>query len=272
VRIGNPLSGWLKPAALVAAGALGGGAAMALAAVPDSSGLIHACVNVTTTTGGATVPATNNPNVTVIDPAAGEHCIPPDGTAVPNQTTLSWDVTGPQGPPGATGPAGAPGASGASGATGAPGAAGATGPAGPTSHAKTGVTTTFTIAAPVLTRNPPTLGEVTLGSGAGATTFPILAYQSSTSPASAGKVDHADIVITKHVDKSSAKLLELSATGTHIKHATITVRSATAQSAGSSLKGSLSNVVVSSDTTQKGKAGVTESISFNFTRVEWVFR
>jgi hypothetical protein len=79
---------------LVAAGA---GAGVAVAAVPDGGGVITACVNVTTTTDGVTVPnAGSGPNLTIIDPSAGQHC-----TAAPNgvaQTTLTWNATGPQGP------------------------------------------------------------------------------------------------------------------------------------------------------------------------------
>lgn len=51
-----------------------------------------------------------------------------------NETRVSWNITGPAGPPGPTGPAGPTGATGPAGATGPTGAtgpAGTTGPAGP---------------------------------------------------------------------------------------------------------------------------------------------
>ena len=89
------------------------GAGVAVAAVPGSGGVITACVNVTTTTGGTTVPFTGQgSNLTVIDPSAGEQC------TSPSQTTLTWNVTGPPGP---VGPTGAGGPTGAPGATGTPG-------------------------------------------------------------------------------------------------------------------------------------------------------
>jgi hypothetical protein len=48
-----------------------------------------------------------------------------------NEDRISWNITGPAGPPGPTGPAGPTGATGPAGPTGPTGPAGATGPAGP---------------------------------------------------------------------------------------------------------------------------------------------
>ena len=105
---------WLLVGAVV--GAVGGGAA--LAAIPDSSGVINGCYQ------------KNVGNLRVIDSSAGDSCRP-------SEIAISWSQTGPQGPQGpkgdtgATGPIGPAGPPGPKGDTGATGATGATGPAGP---------------------------------------------------------------------------------------------------------------------------------------------
>jgi hypothetical protein len=60
---------------------------IALASIPDSSGVIHGCYRTSNPTKGA---------VTVIDSEAGGTC--PSGTVA-----LNWNQTGPQGPPGLSG-------------------------------------------------------------------------------------------------------------------------------------------------------------------------
>jgi hypothetical protein len=50
-----------------------------------------------------------------------------------NEDRVSWNITGPAGPPGPTGPAGPTGATGPAGPTGPPGATGPAGPPGPSS-------------------------------------------------------------------------------------------------------------------------------------------
>lgn len=74
-------------AIVLAAGLLLVLSGVALASIPDSSGVIHGCYK------------TGNPNrgsVIVIDTDAGQSC--PSGYA-----TLNWNQTGPQGPAGAAG-------------------------------------------------------------------------------------------------------------------------------------------------------------------------
>jgi hypothetical protein len=96
----------MKRKYLIAAGGLavllagGLGAGVAVAAIPDGGGVIHACYK-------TPVPAHGTP-LQVIDSGAGGSCA--SGTL-----PLTWNQTGPQGPAGATGdtgPQGAPGASG----------------------------------------------------------------------------------------------------------------------------------------------------------------
>src|SRR5262252_2308427 len=54
----------------------------------------------------------------------------PSGACAPNETRLSWNIQGPQGPVGAQGPQGAQGPAGPQGAVGPAGATGAQGPVG----------------------------------------------------------------------------------------------------------------------------------------------
>lgn len=91
------------------------GVSTASAAIPDPTGVIHAC------RGNALG------LIRVIDPANGQQCRA-------NETALDWNNTGPagvQGDKGATGDAGAAGAKGVIGDTGPVGSKGPTGDAGP---------------------------------------------------------------------------------------------------------------------------------------------
>ncbi|HEU5212419.1 MAG TPA: hypothetical protein VFU10_06580 [Gaiellaceae bacterium] len=106
---------WLLVGTIVGAAVAGGAA---LAAIPDSSGVINGCYQ------------KNVGNLRVIDPSAGDSCRP-------SEIAISWSQTGPQGPPGpkgdtgATGPQGPVGPQGPKGDTGATGATGPQGPVGP---------------------------------------------------------------------------------------------------------------------------------------------
>jgi len=103
-------------------------AGAAWAAIPDSSGQFHGCVNSRTGV------------LRIIDPAktgfAGQ-CI----TQEHAETAITWNQTGPQGPAGLQGPkgdTGAPGPQGPKGDTGSQGPQGAQGPAGPSNLVTTG--------------------------------------------------------------------------------------------------------------------------------------
>jgi hypothetical protein len=293
VRIGTLLRRHWKPCviALVAAGA---GAGVAVAAVPDSSGVITACLDQTITSGTVAVPNQTTANLTVIDPSEGQHCIPPDGARVPNQKTITWNVAGPQGAPGVTGPTGPAGAPGTTGATGSPGATGATGPQGPPgttgatgAGGATGATPTtrvvkagsgITIAPPLLTSQSPTLAQVTVGTGARALNFPILAADQAGATSGGGrlrakgKVSVHDISITKKIDASSPTLFQLCATGKHINKVILLYA---AGAGGKRLKITLSNVVISSDQTQettKSNPVPQESVSLSFGKVTYTYK
>jgi type VI secretion system Hcp family effector len=246
--------------------ALGGATAIAVAAVPDGNGEIHACLDVTTTTGGVIVPKQNGSNLTVIDPAAGQKCIPPDGPAVPNQTEISWSVTDPQGPPDTAGAPGAAGASGPAGPAGATGSAGA---------ASSGVTNSVTIAPPLLNANAKSVGDVTIGSGSAALTFSILAAEQAGAAArqpAAGKTTFHDFSFTKKLDKASPSLSGLAASGKHLPK--VTIEYAKPSAAGKYLEIILSDVLISSDQTQASagdKPSPRETINLNFGKIKWTY-
>ncbi len=214
-----------RAGALVAAGALGGGAAFAVASVPDGNGVIHGCVQVT---GTGSVPVTTSANLRVIDSAAGQTCHTAFGAAGPApETALNWNASGPQGPPGA------PGASGTNGSPGAPGKS-VTIAGGHTLTIGGQVITVasdpgVTITPPPLRSNAPSVGTVQIGSGPDAVTFNVLDFSfasPATANASGRRVQVKDISITKRVDKASTKLFQACATGKHFQGAKLTLRKA----------------------------------------------
>jgi type VI secretion system secreted protein Hcp len=241
-----------KALLLIGAGAAGGGAAIAVASVPDSNGVIHACYSVN---GGN--PATTGPNLTVIDPSAGQSCntsSSPAG-APPGQKTLTWNQTGPPGPSGAAGPAGPQGAPGQT-ATVTQGGA----PPPPTGGGS--------------------LGEVTMGTGRGAPTFDLYGYSfgssqggtsgSSSSGAAAGKIKFEDFSFTKKVDKASPKLLVACASGQHFPKVTVTLRKGKQKQP--YLVVTMSNVLISSfQTSSKSGSSAHDSLSLNFTKIQFKY-
>jgi hypothetical protein len=226
--------------ALVAVGAVGAGAAIAVASVSDTNGVIHACVN--TLAGGGTA------NVRVIDTGAGQQCDPANG-----ETTLSWNITGPQGQ---TGPQGLPGANGRS----------ATITAGNTitiggSVITVGQSRGITIAAPSISGNR--IGTMTLSGGLSLTT-PILgvsfAIQQAGSGRGTGKNSIHDLTVTRKLDKSSAKLSLACANGTHIKEVVINVGKA-----GKEIDYDLKEVLIASYAVSSSKSQLIETMTLNFT-------
>jgi hypothetical protein len=250
-------------------GLAGGGAALAVASVPDSNGVISACVP-ETATGTTTVPV-GGPNLRIIDTNAGQGCT---STGPTTEHSVTWNAAGPQGP---TGPAGA------QGPAGAPGQTGAAGPAVTVAQGHT-----FTIAGgqvitvgnspgvtiappPINTRHP--VGQVSLGSGAQALLFNVAGLNlvqggtaASGGGGGAGKAAIHDITITKTVDKSSPTLFKFCANGKHIPKVSISLRKA----GRTYLTYKLTDVVISSY--QTGGSGntsqPTESLSLNFTKIE----
>jgi len=88
---------------------------IAYASIPDSNGTIHGCYNKALG------------SLRVIDPASHD---PLKGKCLGSETAISWNQTGPAGPPGSAGVAGPKGDTGPQGATGNTGAQGQAGPQG----------------------------------------------------------------------------------------------------------------------------------------------
>ncbi len=172
---------------------------MAVATVPDSGGVIHACYEVAGTRTG--VEPAQGPNLQVIDPSAGQTCSGAVGGPTSPQP-ISWNVTGPQGPPGRTGVQGPPGT---------PGTA----------------TFTYTLVPPTVKVTAPPEGGVVLGTGRNAIKFPLLSFSFSIKGgghgSGGGQSSPGVITLTKAQDKSSQQLFKLALTGKSFQQATITL-------------------------------------------------
>jgi len=234
--------------ALVAVGAVGAGAAIAVASVPDSNGVIHACV--------ATDPASGLPAVTanlrVID-SAHQSCNTVAGGPSPQETALSWNVTGPPGQPGQQGP---PGANGKTGTI----VGGNTLTIGGT-VITVGKSSGITIAPPAISGNG--IGTMTLSGGLSLTTSILgvsFAAHASGSGGGTGKTSFHDLEVTKKLDKSSPKLSLACVNGTHIKEAVIKVGKV-----GKEIDYDLKNVQIASYTVSSSKSQPTETMTLNFT-------
>ncbi len=138
-------------------------------------------------------PITNGPNVTVIDPSAGQTC-------TGFEQAISWNVTGPQGPPGQTGSQGTPGAQ---------------GPPGNTSI-------TYTVVPPAARTNAPGIGTATLGP----LTFPVLSLNWAISKpivVAHRSLPLSDLTISKALDATSPRLHAAVSSGTRFGSATISL-------------------------------------------------
>lgn len=98
----------------------------------------------------------------------------------------------------------------------------------------------------------------------------------------AGKVVFQDLSITKRIDKSSPLLYLTCATGQHISRATLTLRSSGQDPTGttpspvppSSMEYKLTDCIISSvkPAGSGGEELPTESVSFNFAKIEWTYK
>ncbi len=211
---------------------------------------------------GSLVPATNAPNLSVIDPSAGQTCgslrTPAGATVV--AAPLDWNVSGPQGPPGTNGAAGAPGKT-----LTVVGGSTLTLPGGQV--VRIGQSSGLTI-------NPPALGNrqiatLTLSDGNTTLSAGVLGFSFASggagSSGSAKKTVH-DISITKHIDKASPKLFQACVTGKHFAEAKLVL-----SKGGHSTSYSMTNVLIGSAqaNSAKGSAQPTESLTLNFTKIEF---
>jgi type VI secretion system secreted protein Hcp len=230
-RIGRPG----RAALLLLIGVAAGGAALAVASVPDGGGVIHSCYEVPDP--GQTIPLSSGPNLRIIDPSAGQACNT-------SEQPLSWNATSVSGQPGAPGP---------SGAQGPPGDG-------------------LTIESPDVKSTAHPVGEVDLGSGKQALDLDILklsfASSSTRGGGGAGKVSVHDISITKKVDKSSPTFFRACVSGAHYKKVTITMRKAGGKQF---IKYTMSDVIISSYQLipSSGGGAPQESATLHFAKIEF---
>jgi type VI secretion system secreted protein Hcp len=266
-----------KAAVLLAAGAAGGGAAIAVASIPDSNGVIHACVQLQA---GSTLPVTNGANLRVINSGAGQTCStsnPAGGP--PGEATLNWNTIGQQGAPGAPG---------------APGRV--TTINGESFSLGSGHSVTFssppTLAPFQFTGNTQPIGTMTLNGGTrqasvrhavdvignGPLSSEILdwGFTSEGTGAGAGgrgaaKVKLGDLHVVKTTDKSSPQLLLACATGKHFPKVVLYIRKA---GGNQSLTITLTDALISSYQSGghgNGDAVPLESLTLNFTKIEFQY-
>jgi hypothetical protein len=175
---------------LIALGAAGGGAALAVANIPDGNGVIHACVLLSDPPpGGQPVPGANLHITESSSPSCGS-----------SEQPISWNVTGPAGGSGPAGPAGPAGA-------GGPG-------------------TTVNVASPPIRNSAGTVATLTFGSGRSAIETNLLGFSLAGPSASAAKVKAHDLSFTQKVNKASPLLLKACATGKHFPAVKIIARKA----------------------------------------------
>jgi type VI secretion system secreted protein Hcp len=257
---------------LIAVGAAGVGAAIAVAAVPDSSGVIHACVAVDQTG----KPLTAGANLRVIDPSVTppQTCNTVAGAGGPPEATLDWNITGPRG------------------LQGLPGANGGQGPPGNTltingqTFSISGLKQTGTINNPSIAPLPPNpsgrpVGTLSLDLGPGAPpTIEVLSWSfgasnsgaaSTGSGGGAGKVKFNEFTIKKTTDSASPAFFKNCVSGTHFKKVVLVLRKAGGESP-PFLSVTLKNAVISSyQQSNSGGDRPVESVSFNFAKIEFKY-
>jgi type VI secretion system Hcp family effector len=259
VGAGSGLTCAWKAGLLIAVGAAGGGAALAVASVPGSDGAINACYGIQVRS-GTTTPSTTGPNLRIIDTAAGQTCstTSPLG-GVPSEATLSWNAVGPRGPQGPRGKS----VTIAAGHT-------LTLPGG--GVVTVGSSKGVTVTTPTLTRHSKAIGTVEFGGGL---KFPLYSYnvagKGTSGGGTAGKTNIHDLNFTKYVDKSSPTLFKYCAKGTHIPQVTIILRKGGGKAGQPQvyLKIKLQTVFISSYQQVNGGTKPSESISLNFTKIQF---
>jgi type VI secretion system secreted protein Hcp len=92
--------------------------------------------------------------------------------------------------------------------------------------------------------------------------------KAGTLPAQSGKSGAGKLTITKTVDKSSPMLYKLCASGKHLPKLTIEFCHAEGGKQ-KYIEYTLTNVIVSSVQTVKGKGVASEMVSFSFQKIEW---
>jgi type VI secretion system secreted protein Hcp len=210
--------------ALPAAAVLGAGTAVAIAAIPSSSGIITACRVTTGSSPGA---------LRVIDTEAT-----PAQTCTTGEATITWDQQGPAGPPGPQGDPGPPGDSG----SGTDTSGGGTGGGAPFDTSQTGGPSADIFLAidgiPGDSTDAQHKNQISIES------FAFLAKRPSTR--TAGAVRFSGLRLDKVYDVSSPRILSAATSGRHLKSATVTFSTGSDPASTNVLTYKLSDVAVSS--------------------------
>jgi hypothetical protein len=255
-----------KAILLIAVGVAGGGAALAVASVPGSDGVISACYPVTTNGSGHTVPVTAapagslaGPYLRVIDTSAGQTCH--TLTAGQGEGTLDFSQQGVPGAPGARGPAGR--------------SATVVGANLLTISGGDVVTIAgshgLTINTPTISPTAKPIGTMSITDGTTPITFQIFSMRFAGASATgggggAGK-GATEVVVTKTQDSASPNLFQACANGQHFPRATLSLRKAGAGDANDPIYVLSGPVRVSSYSIGSGGDRPTESLTFSFTKV-----
>lgn len=206
--------------ALPAAVVLGAGAAVAIAAIPSSSGIITACRVTTGATPG---------QLRVIDTEAS-----PPQTCTTDEATITWNEQGPAGPPGPQGDPGPPGDSGTDtsggGSTQPFDTSQAGGPSADIFLAIDGI--------PGDSTDAQHKNQISIES------FAFLAKRPSTR--TVGAVRFSGLRLDKVYDVSSPRILSAATSGRHLKSATVTFSTGSDPGSTNVLTYKLSDVAVSS--------------------------
>ncbi|MFL5861461.1 MAG: type VI secretion system tube protein Hcp [Solirubrobacteraceae bacterium] len=221
--------------------ALGAGAAVAVAQIPGSNGVITGCY--VTNVGTSSEPPLGT--LRVIDPSNTTTEDSDANSCREDEQTITWNQ---QGPPGAAGALGARGPAGAAGATGPAGPQGAAGPAGPQGASGTvtvqsgeGVDVFMALNPRLgLTRLQPAPGDGSqniidaLGGEPHFVLLPLKSFSlgaqrtvsigSQTSGAGAGKVTFQSFKVVKALDDTSPALFLQLASGAHYNDVAIVIR------------------------------------------------
>jgi type VI secretion system secreted protein Hcp len=259
--------------ALPTAAALGAGAAIAVGSIPGGDGTITGCYASTT---GAVITASNQQTVSeapgalrVIDPTltiTGNPASAPPSTAAKEcqkeETQITWNQSGPQGPAGAQGPQGPTGAQGPAGQSlGGETTFGLSNASGNTFLKLDGIKGEAT--------DKQHKGEIEISSFSWGVSN-ASSIGSATGGAGAGKTSIQSFTIMKVLDKTSPLLLQAAASGKHIKSAELVFARKAGGTQRDYLYIKMEDVLISSVQTQgSGKNGLPqESVTFNFQKAE----
>ena len=251
--------------ALPTAAALGAGAAIAVAAIPSNDGTITGCYLT------KPVPPLRYGQLRVIDTAKPPQ-LPTGGpndeaACLPDESTISWNQSGPAGPQGAAGTIGGQGPPGTPGLPGAPGELLPVVQFGFDNSAGKMFLKLEGIKGESSDKRHSGDFEISSFSFGGGNT------QAHGSGGGAGKTSFSSFTITKTLDKASPLLQKAAITGQHYKEAVIYFGRKSSKGQPDYLEVKLDNVLISSYQTggHSGGGGVTEKLVLDGIKGEATF-